>query len=67
MRGIDSGVYEIGRYYRPEKVDLVSLVTQYFSFLVQFGVAVDGPSMTSLLWEALRDMEMTRSAIGRRP
>jgi len=44
-----------------------SLVTQYFSFFVQLGVAAVGASTTSDLWETLRDMEMTRSALGRRP
>jgi hypothetical protein len=46
----------------------VSLVTQYFSFFVQLGVA--GPrtsTAASNLWDVLRDMEMTRSALGRRP
>jgi hypothetical protein len=44
-----------------------NLVTQYFSFFVQFGVAAGGASTTSLLCDALRDMDMTRSALGRLP
>jgi hypothetical protein len=46
----------------------VSRVTQYFSFFVQLGVAVARTSRAgSDLWDVLRDMEMTRSARGRRP
>jgi len=45
-----------------------SLVTQYFSFLVQFGVGVRCcVSVVSVLCEALRVMEMILSAFGRRP
>jgi hypothetical protein len=49
-----------------------SLVIQYFSFLVQFGVAiltaVSPPAPApSLLYDCVRDMETTLSAFGRRP
>ena len=47
-----------------------SLVIQYFSFLVQFGVAIltaVSPPAPSLLYDCVRDMETTLSAFGRRP
>ena len=43
-------------------------MTQYFSFFVQFGVEGREVSLVVLLmWEAFRDMEITRSAFGLRP